>query len=447
MNQNISIYSIVDILGEGGMGKVYLASDPNGNQVAIKELRGEYILDKHLRERFKQEVKILSKLDYPSIVKMLGYFEESDNLYLVMEYVQGVTLEKYVLQNTNKILTENEAISILNKILDAINYAHSLGIVHRDIKPSNIIINNDRVTVLDFGIAKDMNSSGLTVGMMIMGTDGYISPEQASGYNIDRRTDIYSLGCVLYFMLTGKAPFNQKSNDQEMRMTIIREAIPNAKDINHMVSDKIQQVIDVSTNKNMLIRYQTCNEFKAAIAGGETNIIKNKNIITIGREKGCDIEVYDSLNKVSRVHAEVEIAIIDNKKYYIFRDRSSNGTLIGNNLVRNNEIRIPTDNNTILPKILLASSILVSWDEIILHLSKSVTKPEPDQISHKPPFVSARNPNDVLGFGYGILAFLIPIAGVILYLNWKDQTPIRAKNALILSVVSFIAGLIISFNS
>jgi serine/threonine-protein kinase len=128
-------------------------------------------------------------MEHPSIVKMYASFEENSNLYLVMEYIEGETIEQYVRQRG--AIDEDESIRLISEILSALGYAHQKGFVHRDIKPSNIMIRpNGSICLLDFGIAKDMNSKGLTIGQVTIGTDGYMSPEQAGGYNIDHRSDI-----------------------------------------------------------------------------------------------------------------------------------------------------------------------------------------------------------------------------------------------------------------
>jgi uncharacterized membrane protein YhaH (DUF805 family) len=266
----ISIYTVQDKpIGRGGMGQVYLGTDPQGNRVAVKEMLAQYVTDPHLRQRFHQEVNILNQLEHPSIVKMYASFEERGNLYLVMEYVEGETIEQYV--KRRGVLPEKEAAAIMSQILSALAYAHSKGFVHRDIKPSNIMIRPDgSACLLDFGIAKDMtrttSGSGMTTTFgMTIGTVGYMSPEQAEGLSIDHRTDIYSIGCVLFYMLTGQHAVKEESNEIKTRIAIINNPFPKAKLYNPNISNDIQKILDRATHKNMLQRFRNCDEFTTAL--------------------------------------------------------------------------------------------------------------------------------------------------------------------------------------
>jgi serine/threonine-protein kinase len=352
----ISIYDVQEKpLGQGGMGKVYLGSDNKGNLVAIKEMLAEYVTDSDLRARFHQEVKISSQMEHPSIVKMYASFEENANLYLVMEYVEGETIEHYVRQRG--AIEESEAIRLLCEILSALGYAHQRGFVHRDIKPSNIMIRpNGSVCLLDFGIAKDMNNNGLTVGQVTIGTDGYMSPEQAGGYNIDYRTDIYSLGCVFFYMLTGHHAIEKMSNDHETRMAIIQNDFPQAVDYNRNISANTQNILNKATYKNMMQRFQSCREFELELNNKRTVVIDDANGISIGRGD-CDIIV--SHPKVSQHHADIKIVTQAGYTKYLFQDRSTNGTVIDDKKIHNNEIEIPSRAH---PVILLAGTAELKWD-------------------------------------------------------------------------------------
>jgi serine/threonine-protein kinase len=352
----ISIYDVHDKpLGQGGMGKVYLGSDNNGNLVAIKEMLAEYVTDSDLRARFHQEVKISSQMEHPSIVKMYASFEENSNLYLVMEYVEGETIEQYVRQRGS--IDEGESIRLICEILSALGYAHQKGFVHRDIKPSNIMIRpNGSICLLDFGIAKDMNSSGLTVGQATIGTDGYMSPEQAGGYNIDRRSDIYSLGCVLFYMLTGRHAIEKRTNDHETRMAIIQNDFPQVEDYNHNISANTQKILNKATNKNMMQRFQSCREFELELTSRRTILIENNNSISIGRGN-CDIIIPHP--KISQHHADIRIETQSGYTKYFFTDRSTNGTVIDWNKIHNSEIEIHPQSKAL---ILLAGSVELAWD-------------------------------------------------------------------------------------
>jgi serine/threonine-protein kinase len=351
----ISIYDIQEKpLGQGGMGKVYLGSDNKGNLVAIKEMLAEFVTDSDLRARFHQEITISSQMEHPSIVKMYASFEENGNLYLVMEYIEGETIEQYVRQRGP--VEEAEAIRLMCEILSALGYAHQKAFVHRDIKPSNIMIRpNGSVCLLDFGIAKDLNSNGLTIGQVTIGTDGYMSPEQAGGYNIDHRTDIYSLGCVFFYMLTGHHAVEKKPNDYETRMAIIQNDFPQAVDYNRNISANIQNILNKATHKNMMQRFQSCREFELELYSKRTVVVDNNDSISIGRGD-CDIIVAHP--KVSQHHADIKIDLQPGYAKYLFQDRSTNGTVIDNKNIHNSEIEIYPHNH---PVILLAGTAELNW--------------------------------------------------------------------------------------
>ena len=197
-------YKIIREVGKGGMGCVYEAADSYGNKIALKMMSAKAASHPDYREMFELEVQSLKKLSHPSVVKIIGepFSDAGGNLYLPMEFVEGRTISQMV--QSNGPIGEQEALSIFSKLLEVFSYIHSKACIHRDVKPSNIMIRPDgSVCVIDFGIAKDSKTStGKTIGRVV-GTDGYMSPEQANGYSIDTRTDIYSLGCLLHYMLSG----------------------------------------------------------------------------------------------------------------------------------------------------------------------------------------------------------------------------------------------------
>lgn len=455
----ISIYTVDDTpIGSGGMGTVYRGQDDFGHEVAIKEMRAELVHDADLQKRFIQEVNILSNLNHPNIVGMFGSFNINNNLYLVMDFVQGITVEKYV--STYGPLEEEKAVKYMKQVLSGLQYVHEHGIVHRDIKPSNIMLKDDKAMLLDFGIAKDMNGPGLTVGQFVLGTDGYMSPEQAEGYNIDQRSDIYSLGCVLYFMLVGKHAIQTRGNDHETRMAVIDSTFPRAKDLRPDLSDFIQSILDRATNKNMLRRFQSCREFAMELdhSGGtyvEDSSIEG-NMITIGRE-GCDITIYDPEHKVSRRHATIKRVVSSESDYYEYTDCSSNGSIMDGRLIRNDSVSIRYYSHgklCPLPKIYLANEKhLLDWKEIEAKLD--MTKPVVPSLKPEKSFsdssdvkvVSQVNsdPSDKLGFGWGLLALLVPIVGWVLYYQWKNIQPHKAKSICLVAWIGFVINLILLF--
>ncbi len=213
-------YEIVALLGAGGMGEVYRARDSKlGRDVAIKLLPDSYAHDPDRRARFEREAQILASLNHPNIAAIYG-FEDSDSPALVMELVEGPTLADRIARGPVPV---GEAMGIARQLAQALDAAHERGIIHRDLKPANIKIAADgSIKVLDFGLAKAVSADASLTGDMansptvsvmgtatgvILGTAAYMSPEQARGQSVDRRTDIWAFGCVLFELLTGRKPF------------------------------------------------------------------------------------------------------------------------------------------------------------------------------------------------------------------------------------------------
>src|SRR5699024_2764671 len=204
-------YEIKRMIGGGGMANVYLAWDTIlDREVAVKVLRTEYANETEFITRFDREAQAASSLTHPNIVSIYDVGEEDDVLYMVMEYIDGMTLKEYI-QNYHPIPVD-QAIDIMKQIASAIALAHEHNIVHRDIKPQNILIDNDgNVKVTDFGIAMAISSTALTQTNSILGSVHYVSPEQARGGLATKKSDIYSIGIVLFELLTGRIPFSGQS--------------------------------------------------------------------------------------------------------------------------------------------------------------------------------------------------------------------------------------------
>ena len=206
IGKTILHYKILEKLGEGGMGVVYKAEDTNlKREVAIKFLPRQIASQKEEKERFKVEAQAAASLNHPNIATIYSIEEADDEAFIVMEFIDGRELKDKIAEGPVKI---NESIEIAKKITDGLKAAHSKGIVHRDIKSSNIMITSDgKVKVMDFGLAKVTGSGLMTKVGTTMGTAAYMSPEQATGEKVDNRTDIWSLGVILYELLTGELPF------------------------------------------------------------------------------------------------------------------------------------------------------------------------------------------------------------------------------------------------
>ncbi len=260
-SQALLNYTIIRKLGEGGMGEVYLALNPTIRQyVAIKRLHPRYANNQAVRERFRQEAIMLSSLSHPNIVRFLNYVENETGVFLIMEYVNGCTLEEFI-NHKNGLIVEERAIPMIREMLNAFATAHEQGIIHRDIKPSNIYITKDgHIKVIDFGIAEIIQDSG-SGGGESAGTPEYMSPEQVLGRPIDKRSDIYSLGVMIHQMLTGHAPYDTDSmSSLDVKRRVISVQLPPMKNYYPYISDNMQRVVDCATEKDPDARYADCRQ-------------------------------------------------------------------------------------------------------------------------------------------------------------------------------------------
>jgi serine/threonine protein kinase/tetratricopeptide (TPR) repeat protein len=228
VGKNVGSFEIKKIIGRGGMGVVYLAHDSKlGRSVAIKSMPAKLQTSSTAQVRFKREAKLLASLNHPNIAVIHDIIEENNSGFLILEYIPGQTLAERIAREPLKL---HEALSIGQQVAEAISAAHEKGIVHRDLKPGNIKITPDgRVKVLDFGLAKTSGSEGkhleatVTQPGRVMGTPAYMSPEQACSKQIDKRSDIWSLGCIMYEMLTGHLPFDGETITEILARIIERE--------------------------------------------------------------------------------------------------------------------------------------------------------------------------------------------------------------------------------
>ncbi|MGB3340362.1 MAG: serine/threonine-protein kinase [bacterium] len=254
MNKEIKYignYKILDIIGKGGMAKIYSAIHiPLNRVVVIKEMgRSES------RRRFKQEALMSASLEHPNIVTTHDYFSIGPSCYLVLEYVEGLNLAD-IIEHTAPFHPKTAAL-IAREISLAIRHAHSNGILHRDIKPTNILISQKgEVKISDFGVARGEDSPHLTSTGTVVGTPYYMSPEQAEGKELTLQSDIYSLGIVLYEMVTGKKPFSG-GNSQAVAAKVIRSKYPTPlyRDPHHSL--RLSRIIKKAMKKNLNRRYQT----------------------------------------------------------------------------------------------------------------------------------------------------------------------------------------------
>ncbi len=263
-------YELIEIIGEGGMAKVYKAHCKILDRiVAIKILKDEFSRDKSFVERFKTEALSAARITHPNIVNVYDVGQENDVYYIVMEYVDGQTLKEIIRREAP--LSIDKAVDIAIMICDGIHHAHEKGIIHRDIKPHNILITeHGMVKVADFGIARAMSNATITYGNNIVGSVHYISPEQAKGDPINRTTDIYSVGCVLFEMLSGKVPFDAES-PITVALKHIHDEPPSLKAINANVPASLEAIIYKAIQKQPGQRYSTAEEMRNALLTFHSN--------------------------------------------------------------------------------------------------------------------------------------------------------------------------------
>ncbi len=252
-------YEIRDVVGVGGMAVVYKAYDNIDDRiVAVKILKDEYLTNEEFRRRFKNESKAIAVLSHKNIVKVFDVSFGDRLQYIVMEYIEGVTLKEYIEQRG--VIDWNEALYFSIQILRALQHAHDKGIVHRDVKPQNImLLENGTIKVTDFGIARFSHSETRTMTEKAIGSVHYISPEQAKGELTDEKADLYSIGVVLYEMLTGKLPFEAESAVSVALMQVNNEpALPRS--INPNIPVGFEQITMKAMQKSTRDRYQTASE-------------------------------------------------------------------------------------------------------------------------------------------------------------------------------------------
>ncbi len=255
-------YRIIDTLGEGGMANVYLAEDIIlQRKVAVKILRLDLQNEPQTQARFQREALATSELSHPNIVSVLDVGTDHGLPYMVMEYVDGPNLKEYIQKNSP--LDLNEIIRIMDQILSAVALAHKHNVIHRDLKPQNILMDKrGNIKIADFGIAVALNQSSITQTNSVMGSVHYMSPEQTRGGMVTKQSDIYSLGIILYELITGTVPFN---GDTPVAIALkhAQEPIPSIRKKDSSVPQALENVVLKATAKDPRDRYATAQEMKA----------------------------------------------------------------------------------------------------------------------------------------------------------------------------------------
>jgi serine/threonine protein kinase len=276
IGQVIGSYRIEQKIGEGGMGSVYRGRDLMlEREVAVKALRPELARQPELVSRFRAEAVTLAKLNHSNIAVLYNFLRHGEEYYMAMEFVRGRTLEEVIKQDG--AIAIERAVRLFCQALEGIAHAHAFGVIHRDIKPANLMLSpTDRVKVMDFGIARVLGTARQTKTGRLIGTLEYMSPEQMRGQETDARSDLYSLGIVLYEMLTGRAPFECDS-DYELMRAQVEDQPPSPREFNGEISTAVELAVMRAIAKDPAGRFQSASEFRAAlIAAVPSAAVKNE---------------------------------------------------------------------------------------------------------------------------------------------------------------------------
>ncbi|HEY5535137.1 MAG TPA: serine/threonine-protein kinase [Ignavibacteria bacterium] len=270
----IQNYKITAKIAEGGMGTIFYGEHKTLNRpVAIKQLHANFTSNEQFKKRFVNEAKILAQLNHPNIISVYDLIEDGGEFFIIMEYVKGKTLD-VIIEEFDAPFNPKRALYIFKQILYGFEYAHKKGVIHRDIKPSNIILQEDDTPkILDFGVAKMLQKEvRITKAGTKMGSLLYMSPEQVLGLDVDVRSDIYSLGVVLFEILTASLPYDLSSdNEYEIMEAIIKYPLKNLANIRNDIDSNISNVILKACAKDTGTRFYSCREFQEALEKPDYN--------------------------------------------------------------------------------------------------------------------------------------------------------------------------------
>jgi serine/threonine protein kinase len=307
-------YEIIEELGKGGMGSVYRVEDTKLNQdIALKLIKPEIASDKKTIERFRNELKIARMIAHRNVCKMYDLGEDQGIRYITMEYIPGEDLKSMIRMMGQ--LSVGKALSIVKQVCEGLAEAHRMGIIHRDLKPSNLMIDKyGNAKIMDFGIARTLESKGLTDAGVMIGTPEYMSPEQVERKEADQRSDIYSLGVILYEMVTGRVPF-----EGETPISVVHkhkyEVPQEPKKVNPQIPDELNAVIMKCLEKDKEKRFLNADEVRTELADIETmvgptdRIVPKRKPIT-SKEITVTIGLKKSLIPVLVVVAVIVIAMM-----------------------------------------------------------------------------------------------------------------------------------------
>ena len=274
-------YQVIEELGQGGMGRVYKTLDQKlGEEVALKIIKPEIAADRKTLQRFSNELKLARKIVHKNVGRMYELMEERGVHFITMEYVPGQDLKGLIKQTGQ--LTEKKAVSVARQICEGLAQAHKLGVIHRDLKPANIMIDKEgNARIMDFGIARSLHSRSVTDEGLVIGTPEYMSPEQVEGQEADQRSDIYSLGIILYEMVTGKVPF-EGNTPLSIAMKHNLEPPRDPQKLNSQVPDNLSLLILKCLEKNREKRFQNAEELRRELEIIEGSYTGTEHLVPAG---------------------------------------------------------------------------------------------------------------------------------------------------------------------
>lgn len=308
MISQLGRYEVLGELGQGAMGVVYKAKDPLIDRVvAIKTINLGLAMDEkeEYEGRFYQEAKAAGRLNHPNIVTIYDVGKSGDVAYIAMEFLEGRELRD--IMNEGGLLAVDQVLNIAAQVAQGLAYAHEHGIVHRDVKPSNIMVIRDgHVKITDFGIARMASSSVRTQTGMVLGSPKYMSPEQVMGKSIDQRSDIFSLGVMLYEMLTGQAPFNGENVNAIMYQTL--NAVPPPPNLlNPAVPEMVNFIVAKALAKGLEDRYQNAQDFAVDLRTCRDTLPRSGQLVDLSKSPvGGEKKLPDAIDMTGRMGADEE---------------------------------------------------------------------------------------------------------------------------------------------
>ncbi len=277
-------YEILELLGQGGMSAVYKANDPNlRRMVAVKLIHPHLSSNPEFVRRFEEEAAAVASLRHPNIIQVYDFNHDDDTYYIVFEFIPGESLQAQLkrLNNNNRLMPYSQTVNIAGSVSDALDYAHSRGMIHRDIKPANVMLNvHGQAILMDFGVVKIVGGDTHTATGAVVGTARYMSPEQIRGEKVDTRSDIYSLGVTIFEMVGARPPF-QADSALTVMMMHVNDPVPDLRQIRPDVPDDLVTIINKSLAKDRGERYQTAAELASDLRSASLKPPEDKSAFVV----------------------------------------------------------------------------------------------------------------------------------------------------------------------